>query len=63
MYTQKLRQYDAGIVTLGHTVSPTHIIPPGQKWNTVAHCTKACTEKVCMHHMFYFIDLEKFCLN
>ncbi|XP_069961322.1 DBH-like monooxygenase protein 1 [Cherax quadricarinatus] len=45
MYTQKLRRYDAGILTLGHTVSPTHIIPPGQNWNTVAHCTAACTEK------------------
>lgn len=45
MYTQKLRRYDAGILTLGHTVSPTHIIPPGQKWNSVAHCTGACTEK------------------
>ncbi|XP_042233945.1 DBH-like monooxygenase protein 1 isoform X2 [Homarus americanus] len=45
LYTQKLRQYDAGILTLGHTVSPTHIIPPAQNWNTVAHCTAACTEK------------------
>ncbi|XP_069169748.1 DBH-like monooxygenase protein 1 [Procambarus clarkii] len=49
MYTQKLRQYDAGILTLGHTVSPTHIIPPGQSWNTVAHCTAACTERTLPH--------------
>ncbi|XP_068239142.1 DBH-like monooxygenase protein 1 isoform X1 [Palaemon carinicauda] len=44
-YTHKLRQYDAGILTLGHIVSPTHIIPPGQKWQTVAHCTDACTAR------------------
>ncbi|XP_042880664.1 DBH-like monooxygenase protein 1 isoform X2 [Penaeus japonicus] len=45
MYTEKLRQHDAGILTLGHTVSPTHIIPPGQKWNTVALCTADCTDE------------------
>ncbi|KAK7085007.1 DBH-like monooxygenase protein 1 [Halocaridina rubra] len=44
-HTYDLRQYDAGILTLGHTVSPTHIIPPGQNWKTIAHCTDSCTEK------------------
>lgn len=46
MYSEKLRQHDAGILTLGHTVSPTHIIPPGQKWTTVALCTADCTDEV-----------------
>nr|XP_027217094.1 DBH-like monooxygenase protein 1 [Penaeus vannamei] len=45
MYSEKLRQHDAGILTLGHTVSPTHIIPPGQKWTTVALCTADCTDE------------------
>ncbi|KAK8384812.1 hypothetical protein O3P69_014395 [Scylla paramamosain] len=45
LYTEQLREHDAGVLTLGHTVSPTMIIPPGQEWTTVAHCTSTCTQK------------------
>ncbi|XP_068215999.1 DBH-like monooxygenase protein 1 [Palaemon carinicauda] len=43
-YTEKVRKYDAGNVALGHNVSPTLIVPPGQKWLTVGHCASECTE-------------------
>ena len=45
--TERLRQYDAGVVTLGHKVEPTHIIPPhSSSWNTLGHCTDHCTRAV-----------------
>ncbi|KAK4288778.1 hypothetical protein Pmani_038210, partial [Petrolisthes manimaculis] len=45
LYTEKLRQHDAGILTLGHMLSPTLIVPPGRSWNTVAYCSSQCTHK------------------
>ncbi|XP_071533457.1 DBH-like monooxygenase protein 1 [Panulirus ornatus] len=44
-HTEKLRQYDAATLALGHSVSPTHIIPPAQRWKTIAHCSSECTQQ------------------
>ena len=45
-YTEKLRTYDAGTLTVGHSVNPNMIIPPRQTWKTVGHCSGHCTEEV-----------------
>ncbi|XP_066941219.1 MOXD1 homolog 1-like [Macrobrachium rosenbergii] len=42
-YTENLRPYDAGILMLGHTVSPMQLIPPGQHWLSIGHCSSNCT--------------------
>ncbi|XP_064084122.1 DBH-like monooxygenase protein 1 homolog [Macrobrachium nipponense] len=42
-YTEKLRPHDAGILMLGHNVSPMQVIPPGQHWLTIGHCSSDCT--------------------
>nr|XP_045616431.1 uncharacterized protein LOC123769364 [Procambarus clarkii] len=42
-YTERLRQYDAGILMVGHSVSPMHIIPPNHKWTSVGLCDSSCT--------------------
>ncbi|XP_037779474.1 LOW QUALITY PROTEIN: MOXD1 homolog 1-like [Penaeus monodon] len=34
------RGYDSG-----HVVSPSHIIPPGREWRSVAHCDGRCVEQ------------------
>ncbi|XP_076044750.1 uncharacterized protein LOC143027356 [Oratosquilla oratoria] len=44
-YTERLRKYDAGILTVGHNVRPDLIIPPGTRWTTTGHCTKDCLAK------------------
>ncbi|CAL4059444.1 unnamed protein product, partial [Meganyctiphanes norvegica] len=44
-HTDQLREHDAAVMTMGHSVVPAHIIPPGRKWTTVGHCTADCTEK------------------
>ncbi|KAL7633131.1 UNVERIFIED_CONTAM: hypothetical protein RMT77_016501 [Armadillidium vulgare] len=43
--TDKPRTYDAGVLTVGHKVEPSMIIPPRQFWTTTAHCTADCTQK------------------
>ena len=46
-YTEKLRQYDAGVMNLGHKVEPTQIIPPREpKWDSIGHCIADCTKAV-----------------
>ncbi|XP_064084123.1 DBH-like monooxygenase protein 1, partial [Macrobrachium nipponense] len=42
-YTEKLREHDAGIMILGLNVSPMQIIPPGQHWLSIGHCSSDCT--------------------
>ena len=43
-YTNKLRQYDSGVVAVGVGVNQWHIIPPDQKeWMSVGYCTAKCT--------------------
>ncbi|CAL4133676.1 unnamed protein product, partial [Meganyctiphanes norvegica] len=43
-HTDNLREHDAGLLTLGHNVLPQHIIPPGQEFTTVGHCSAECTQ-------------------
>ncbi|XP_071518893.1 MOXD1 homolog 1-like [Panulirus ornatus] len=44
-YTENLRQHDAGILIMGHIITPTHIIPPSHNWLTVGHCHESCTQQ------------------
>ncbi|XP_042889307.1 DBH-like monooxygenase protein 1 [Penaeus japonicus] len=43
--TETLREYDAGVLLLGHMVSPSHIIPPGREWKTIGHCDGGCVDQ------------------
>ena len=44
-YTSKLRDYDAGVLPVGESVTPYMVIPPQQKsWLTVGYCPKECTQ-------------------
>ncbi|CAL4175639.1 unnamed protein product, partial [Meganyctiphanes norvegica] len=45
-HTDNLREHDAGLLTLGHNVKPQHIVPPGQVFTTVGHCSAECTQKM-----------------
>ncbi|KAL9979556.1 hypothetical protein ACROYT_G017234 [Oculina patagonica] len=46
-YTDKLRKYDTGVISVGVKVGPWHIIPPKQKdWMSVGYCTAKCTESI-----------------
>ncbi|XP_071518890.1 DBH-like monooxygenase protein 1 [Panulirus ornatus] len=46
-YTEVLRPNDAGLMVVGHDVSPKLIIPPNQSsWLTVGHCHGSCTGEV-----------------
>ncbi|XP_022806766.1 DBH-like monooxygenase protein 1 [Stylophora pistillata] len=46
-YTDKLRKYDSGIMSVGVRVNNWHIIPPKQKdWVSVGYCTAECTESI-----------------
>ena len=46
-YTPDLRQYDAGVMEVGHTVSPyQQLIPPGvQSYLNSGECSIACFDK------------------
>ncbi|KAK7083170.1 DBH-like monooxygenase protein 1 [Halocaridina rubra] len=44
-HTENLREYDAGIIMMGHDVSPSMMIPPGQQWLTIGICSGECTQK------------------
>ena len=46
MVTSQLREFDAGVLTLGHNVSPTQVVPPGVTWTTSGQCSGECTKKV-----------------
>ncbi|XP_050717468.1 DBH-like monooxygenase protein 1 isoform X2 [Eriocheir sinensis] len=46
LYTKKLRQYDAGVLSVGHVVQKGLVIPPGQAWRTIGHCGSPCLEAV-----------------
>lgn len=46
-YTQQLRQYDAGMMVTGVTISPLHVIPPRQpEYKTAGYCSTDCTKEV-----------------
>ncbi len=41
-----IRRYDAGMMTVGHTVIASLLIPPKTKdFKIVGHCTADCTKK------------------
>ncbi|CAL4064406.1 unnamed protein product, partial [Meganyctiphanes norvegica] len=43
-HTEKLRMYDAGILTLGTTVEYRQMIPPGvEHWTSFGQCSSDCT--------------------
>ena len=44
--TDQLREYDTGVIMVGHEITPFMIIPPNEEWETTAHCTPSCTEEV-----------------
>ncbi|XP_037076217.1 DBH-like monooxygenase protein 1 homolog [Pollicipes pollicipes] len=45
-FTRSLRPVEAGVLTVGHAVSSTQLIPPGQKnFITASVCAGACTEE------------------
>ncbi|KXJ22553.1 DBH-like monooxygenase protein 1-like [Exaiptasia diaphana] len=45
-YTNKLREYDAGLLSGGVVTSKWMMIPPKQQaWKTVGYCSKQCTEE------------------
>ena len=46
-YTKQLRQNDIGVLTTGHPVVPTMIIPEKQDlWHIYGYCPQHCTERV-----------------
>ena len=46
-YTSQLREYQAGILTVGWLVSGNMIIPPHQEsWETQGYCVEDCTKEV-----------------
>ena len=46
-YTSQLREYQAGILTVGWLVSERMIIPPHQEsWETQGYCVEDCTKEV-----------------
>ena len=46
-YTSQLREYQAGILTVGWLVSKRMIIPPHQEsWETQGYCVEDCTKEV-----------------
>ena len=50
-YTSTRRQHDAGMVGLGHYVTPDMLIPPGAINYTISGlCTSTCTKKVVVTH-------------
>lgn len=46
LYTTRLRENEAAVLTLGHEVSHQMVIPPGQTWKTVGRCGSPCLEEV-----------------
>ncbi|XP_064084237.1 DBH-like monooxygenase protein 1 [Macrobrachium nipponense] len=44
-HTENLRPNDAGILIVGHSVSPIQIVPPGREWMSVGICSSNCTKE------------------
>lgn len=56
--TPSLRDYEAGSLTIGHTVDPVHVIgPKSQHWLSMGHCTSDCTTKV-IYHYYYYVEFS-----
>nr|CAD7450704.1 unnamed protein product [Timema bartmani] len=46
-YSNKLREYDGGMLVSGITVTPLHVIPPRQpQYHTVGYCNSLCTQRM-----------------
>ena len=44
-YTRTPRQYDAGILEIGHDVTPFMVIPPGvERYTVLGFCAMECSE-------------------
>lgn len=55
MYTDQLRQFDAGIVELGLIYSDANSIPPGQAvFPLTGHCVSECTQKFPLNGIHIF---------
>ena len=56
-FTSTPREYDAGIITFGHDITPEQIIPPNAKnFTTTALLTDECTKAVsCIVKMVFCI--------
>lgn len=49
LLTSQLREFDAGLLTIGHEVSSLHLIPPGlEHFTSVGHCPDLCTQVRCI---------------
>ena len=58
MYTDRLRQYDTGMLLVGSEVNFLHMIPPEQKsFKTLGRCTSECTEKVVL--LIFFLNKKR----
>ena len=62
-YSSIPREHDAGILTVGHHITPFMIIPPGApKYTIGAVCPANCTESVChynylkLHHFDIWLE-------
>ncbi|XP_047468824.1 DBH-like monooxygenase protein 1 [Penaeus chinensis] len=42
LHTERTRAHDAGVLQLGHYVTPLEVIPPRMNWLTVGHCSADC---------------------
>lgn len=46
-YSTTPRQYNAGLLEIGHNIHPTMIIPPGaEQYTILGFCYTACTDQV-----------------
>ena len=44
------RRYDAGTLSIGHSVTPIELIPPGQdNFDVYGFCEPSCTSEVSIH--------------
>ena len=49
-YVDSPRRYDAGTLAIGHRVTPTELIPPGQdNFDIYGFCEPSCTSEVSIH--------------
>ena len=53
-YTSSPRKYEAGILEVGHAVSPRHIIPPNsENFTTTGLVTEECTRTVSYNYIVH----------
>lgn len=58
-YTKQLRENDIGVLSLGHLVFPSMMIPERQShWNITGYCPQECTDRVCQIFFHLITDLS-----